>query len=161
MEQGHCAWARHNSIFPSPPPSHHFQGAREALYLAWLSCICSAIPRSCPGASSAPPSSPGLRGTSQPLCVNTFGDHGGGGRVGRKGVWGQGLRPSFGEIPFLLPSLRFLLCSLHSCLGGGGPRMAGEDIFFALIASEKRPSGRANFGGSAFSCDQFDCKSWY
>lgn len=45
------------------------------------------------------------------------------------------------------------------CLGGGGPRRAGEDIFFALITSEKRPSGRANFGGSAFSRDRFDYKS--
>lgn len=45
--------------------------------------------------------------------------------------------------------------------GKGGLRRAGQarTSFSALITSEKRPSGRAKFGGSAFRRDRFDYKS--
>lgn len=152
------SWSR--ATLPGPGLAHHPQAitSRESeSCFTWLGPWAhSAVPRNCPGVSSAPLSSPGLPGTSQP-CANTAGDHGGGWRGEKEGLWRQ-WAPS-GEIPFLPPSLRFLLCSLSSCSGGGGPRRAGEDIFFALITSEKRPSGRANFGGSAFSRDRFDYKS--
>lgn len=71
---------------------------------------------------------------------------------------GEGLRLLWrSSIPasFLLPSVKPEL----SCWGWGGPRRTGEDILFALITSEKRPSGRANLGGSASSRDRFDYKS--
>lgn len=71
------------------------------------------IPRSCPGVSSAPLSSPGLLGTSQP-CVNTFEDHGKGrgewewrenGGNGLRLCWRNSFPVFFPRIPSVWPAL--------------------------------------------------------
>lgn len=96
---------------------HHPQGitsGKPERCFTWFSPWAhGAIPRSCPGVSSASPSSPGLLGTSQP-CVNTFEDHGRGrgGREWRENggnelrlSWRDSIPVSFPRIPSVQPAL--------------------------------------------------------